>query len=129
LREPRIIRQWETTEIDPEEIAKYLHGELEESDDSDSKWNVHLYYRQRTTPTITLKLDPEARKMYIAVHGSRNSYYVSSGLFNIETLLFVHWEDPYNKNKHHTDIRVLARNDGFVAWDTLLSSKGHRAFL
>jgi hypothetical protein len=127
LREPQIIKQWETTEINPEEIAEYLQGKLEESDDADSRWNIHLYYKRKKIPLITLKLDPEKRKIFLTVNRSKNSFYGTIKLADVESLLFVHYYDPQDK-REHTDIRIQAHKGEYTIWDIIISSKGHYSF-
>jgi hypothetical protein len=127
LKEPQIIKQWETTEINPEEIARYLHGKLEESTDADSKWNILLYYGRKSIPVITLKLDPEKRKIFIAVHATKNTYRCVDELVGVEDLWFIQYCDPV-RNTLETDIRIRVRNSGKIDAATVISSKAHRAF-
>src|SRR3989338_3890458 len=71
-----VEREWRTSDINPQEISDALGGILEPSDDADSKWNIHLYYGRRT-PFLTLKLDPEARKVHIAVYGPKRKGFLT----------------------------------------------------
>lgn len=86
MAKPKIIREWETTEINPEEIARHLHGQLEESDDSESDWNIHLHYG-RKNPVITIKLDLEFRAMHLLIHRPRRGQHLTT-LTDIEKLEF-----------------------------------------
>jgi|Deesub1362B_J571_1020462.scaffolds.fasta_scaffold25310_2 hypothetical protein len=135
LEKMGIIRMWETTEINPEEIAKYLQGELEESDDADSQWNIHLYYGKKS-PLLTLKLHPEKRNVFLAVNKKRpkEKYccYSSLGLMNVERVRFTLSQDRRTK-KLYADVDFLVRNkvgdkSGLVAGDLIISSESHYTF-
>jgi len=66
-QEPKIIRQWGTEEINPQEIADVLGGVLEESADINPKLNIHLYYGE-PRPVLTLKCDPDNRSIFLVVN-------------------------------------------------------------
>lgn len=129
-KETGIEKKWITTEINPEEIAAALGGKLEESSDADSKWNIHLYYG-RKNPVLTLKIDPESRKAYVAIHGpkGRNFFtYRYCGIFyDVESIWFAQYRNK--GGKLCSDLRFIMRTGkdqkagGFV-----ISSHYHRSF-
>lgn len=101
MAEPKIIKEWETAEINPQEIAKYLHGVPEESDDAQSNWNIHLYYGGKN-PVITIKLDTELRTIYLLVHRPRKGHYLTIET-DIKSLDFHLYRF---RGKEHCDLKV-----------------------
>lgn len=125
-----IEKEWITTEINPEEIAEALGGKLEESSDADSKWNIHLYYG-RKNPVLTLKIDPEKRKILVAIHGPKRqnffTYYYSGTFYEIESTWFVRYRNK--SGELFSDLRFLARmGKDQKAGGFIISNYYHRAF-
>ena len=125
-----IEREWRTKDLIPGEIAEALGGVLEESNDSDSKWNIHLYYGRRT-PFLTLKLDPEKRKLHVAIYGPKRkgffTYRYTDCFYNVEDLWFIQGCEP-KTGEAFTDIHIRVRNSGRMDAAGIISNKWHRSF-
>lgn len=117
MTQPKIINEWKTNEINPQEIAKYLHGELEASDDANSDWNIHLYYG-RKTPLIIVKLDTGSGRMFLLVYKHRKRCIATISMMDIERLRFVTYKI---RHKEHCDILF----QGFGS-SVVLSSYSHK---
>jgi hypothetical protein len=118
MKEPKIIRDWETTEINPSEIAEHLQGQLEKSEDASSKWNIYLYHGKRKTPSITLKLDPDTRIMCLLAHRSGKGYSATVEV-DIQNMHFYHGRDETSGKDSNT---ILFEGSGSQA---IVSSYGH----
>ena len=92
FEEPILLKQWETKDINPQEISVALGGTLEKSLDGESKWTIRLRYG-RKDPLLVLKLDPEERAILVTVPTglTPDSYRLTLKLYNVERLGFLQY--------------------------------------
>ncbi|MBI2596319.1 hypothetical protein HYW46_06310 [Candidatus Daviesbacteria bacterium] len=123
------IKEWETTEINPQEIAEALKGRLIKRDGLDTSWDIHLYYGRRK-PVITLMLAPEKRNIFLAFPAMKfrdeQAYRFDVKFVNVWMLRFYTYPNPVT-NQEQTDMYIMMRDSGtnLIAEAGAISSHAH----
>lgn len=119
-QEYKIIREWRTKEINPQEIAEALRGVLKKTTENDPRWEIELNYGE-PKPLFTLTCDPDNRTMFFVGNapseGADKACRFSVELSNIDDLQFVEYHSPIT-GITETDMTVNAYDRGsnrFVA--------------
>lgn len=124
-----IYKQWRTAEINPYEIAEVLHGNLVDSNDSDSLWDIELFYRRKLLPEMVVKCHPPRRNIFLAINGFRSREYLATiKLTDIEDILFVQYQED---ERIEADMVVNVRDNGsgLIRAGMIISSKSHITFM
>ena len=127
--QPSIINEWQTKEINPQEIAEALSGELEPSADPESTHNVLLRYGEEK-PQLILKLNPDKRSIMVLQPAQKDEdgqrYRHTLKFYKVDDLQFVKYKNnPGREVVTSISINVRDSGTGLIAANIIISSKSH----
>jgi len=109
-----IIREWRTREINPQEIAEALRGDLKKSTNNDSRWEID-FNNGGPNPLFTLTVDPDKRDMFFHVNApsddANRACRFGFRFSNIEDLHFMEYRSTVT-GLVETDMAVNVRDSG-----------------